>query len=414
MNEVSPDWQRNPIKPGAPIIPRNEWDLPPYNRWTFQHVSEMTATAPIWRGPGPVLPLPERITEIDGIEYEMAGRRSTIREFLDSSFTDGFLVLSRGEVIAERYMNGLKPHRQHLAMSMTKSIMGSVCGILIHKGLIDTDSPVTRYLPELETTAYHGAIVQQVLDMTTGVAITGPYTKPGTHAYMLQAAAGWRPAESPDDPQTTWQLILRLTEQQRPHGTLFEYRSIESNVLGFIMERASGMPLAELISTELWAPMRAEEDAYITVDHGGFACADGGFNATLRDYARFALLHLRGGELNGKQIVPSEWIEETRRGNHDIFGESKILPKGAYHNQFWIEDSQRRALMCGGNGGQRIYIDPQNDFAAVKLSSWPDGETDRYVEALAAIRAIRDACTARWMAGREHNAVGADIAPRHS
>lgn len=394
MNETSPYWQPNPMEPGAPIIPRAEWYLPPYNRWTFQHVSEMTATTPIWRGSGPVLPLPERRRDIDGIEFNLAGRRSTIREFLDRSFTNGFLVLSRGEVIAEIYMNGLNPHRQHLAMSMSKSIMGAVCGILVHRGLIDTRSLVTRYLPELETTAYSGATVQQVLDMTTGVSITKPYTEPGTHAYMLFQAAGWRPIEYSNDPQTTWQLILTLTKQQRSHGTMFEYRSAESNVLGFIMQRVSGMSLAELVSKELWAPMGAEEDAYITVDPSGFPSADAGFNATLRDYARFALLHLRGGELHGKQIIPSDWIEDTRNGNHQsLQGDDLIeLPRGAYHNQFWIEDPDRRAFMCVGHGGQRIYIDPTSEFAAVKLSSWPDSEMDRYVETLEAIRAIRDAC----------------------
>ncbi|MER9173586.1 hypothetical protein NKH72_08205 [Mesorhizobium sp. M0955] len=95
--------------------------------------------------------------------------------------------------------------------------------------------------------------------------------------------------------------------------------------------------LPELFSTELWAPKGAKEDAYIMVDHGRFACTDGGFNATLCDYARFALLLLRGGKLNGRQIIPSEWIEETQT----IIRETE----GAYHNTFWIEDHERRDCM---------------------------------------------------------------------
>ncbi|MER8370973.1 serine hydrolase [Mesorhizobium sp. M1378] len=405
MNDSSHEWQPDPMKPGRPIIPRMEWDFAPYNRWTFQRVREFVPSASIWRGQGPVLQLPERITDIDGIEFEVAGRHSIIREFLDGSFTDGFLILHHGQVVAERYMNGLKPHCQHHAMSVSKSITATVCGILVHKGVIDTESPVTRYLPELEATAYRGATVQHVLDMTTGVTVTGPYTQLGTHAYMMQRAAGLKPQETADDPRTMWQLILRLTEQQRPHGALFDYRSTETNVLGFIMQRASGKLLAELISTELWAPMGAEEDAYITVDHGGFAVASGCFNATLRDYARFALLLLRGGALNGKQIIPSEWIEETRSGNRDLsLGEPRsfssstssaptILPAGGYHNQFWIEDPDRSAYSCRGAFGQFIYIDPKADFAAVKLSAWPEAvNSDRTIETLAAIHAIRDAC----------------------
>lgn len=403
MNDAGPDWQPDPMRPGAPIIPRDEWDLAPYSRWTFQHVREHMPTASIWRGRGPVLPLPERLTDIDGIEFDANGRRSSIRDFLDSTFTDGFLVLSRGEVIAERYMNGLEPHVQHLAMSVTKSITGTLFGILVHKGLIDTDSLVTRYLPELEATAYRGAKVQQVLDMTGGVKISGPYTKPGTHDHMLLQAAAWRPEIDPDHPRTTWQFLLRLNAQEALHGERFYYRSPENNVLGFIMQRASGKMLPELFSTELWAPMGAEEDAYIMVDHGRFACTDGGFNATLRDYARFALLLLRGGKLNGQQIVPSEWIEETRTGNDHLF---RIFgkPKGAYHNTFWIENRERRDYACRGNGGQLIYMDPETDFAVVRLAGWANGTArgirapepaNNWIQTIAAVQAIRDELAGR-------------------
>ena len=395
MNANSSAPWRDPKVPGTPIIPRADWDYPPYHRWTFQHVREMTATAQIWRGQGPVSPLPTRSVEIDHIEFEAAGRRRTIRDFLDNSFTDGFLVLSRGEIVAERYMNGMKPHGHHLAMSVTKSIVATVLGILVHRGLVETVAPVTKCLPELEATAYRGATVQQVLDMTSGVLFDESYTTEGSHMQQLDQACGWKPMTRPEWPQTVWQLIMTLTEQQRPHGQIFSYRSIETDILGFLMERVSGLPLAELISNELWGPMGAEEDAYITVDHGGYALADGGLNATLRDYARFALLHLRGGRLNGRQIVPSEWIEETRRGNHELFQGvyRTVLPHGAYHNQFWIEDAERRSYMCRGIFGQYIYMDPQTDFAAVKLSTWPEFvNPDRSIEALAAIHAIRDVC----------------------
>lgn len=397
MNANSAPHPRDPLNRGSPILPRGEWDYPPHHRWTFQHIREMTATAQVWRGPGPVLPLPTQLEDIDGIEFEAGGRRRTVRDFLDESFTDGFLVLSRGTVIAERYMNGMKPHGQHLAMSVTKSIVATVAGILVDRGLIDLAAPVTKYLPELEATAYRGATVQQVLDMTTGVLFDESYTTPGSHMQKLDQACGWKPMTRPDWPQTMWQLILTLTDQERPHGELFRYRSIETDVLGLVMERATGLSLAELISSELWVPMGAEEDAYMTVDHAGYALADGGFNATLRDYARFALLHLRGGKASGRQIVPSAWIEATRYGNHDLFQGvyREVLPRGAYHNQFWIEDPNRRAYMARGIFGQYIYIDPEEDFAAVKMSTWPEFvSAERSIEALAAFHAIREHCKA--------------------
>jgi CubicO group peptidase (beta-lactamase class C family) len=260
--------------------------------------------------------------------------------------------------------------------------------------VVDPQALVTHYLPELEATAYHDATVQHVLDMTSGVVFDETYTATDSHMAQLDAACGWKQPMNPAWPKSVWELILTLTETECPHGKSFRYRSIETDVLAFVLQRASGVPLAELVSRELWAPMGAEEDAYFTVDSEGYALADGGFNATLRDYARFALLHLCGGAANGKQIVPKAWIEETRSGGEpELFGGvyHDVLPHGAYHNQFWIEDGDRRAYMARGVFGQFIYIDPEAEFAAVKLSSWPDFLSVEWSRAaLAAVRAIRD------------------------
>lgn len=384
---------RDPLNPGAPIIPRRGWDLAPYHRWTFQHMREMTPTAQIWRGQGPAMAMPEAFKEIGGLAYMLGGHRRTIDDFIADSFTDGFLVLHRGAVVAERYLNGLVPHGTHLAMSVTKSIVGLLVGILADRGVIDVAAPVTDYLPELAATAYRGARVQHVLDMTSGVTFDESYTTEGSHMMRLDHACGWKDLTRPEWPKTMWELVLTLTGQDCEHGSRFSYRSIETDVLGFVVERATGTPLAELMSREIWAPMGAAEDAYITVDRGGTALADGGFCASLRDYGRLALLLLGNGRRDGRQIVPSAWIETTRAGTGELFGElyRTVLPHGAYHNQFWIEDVRRRSYVARGIFGQFIFIDPQADFAAVKLSTWPDFTSpERALDTLAAFRTIRD------------------------
>ena len=196
-------------------------------------------------------------------------------------------------------------------------------------------------------------------------------------------------------PQCTWDLVLALREGAGEHGTIFSYRSIETDVLGFVLEKVSGARIPELLSRELWAPMGAGEDAYFTVDPAGFACTCGGFNATLRDVARFAqLLVTQGVAGDGRRVLPAEWIAATRRGNHGIFQGSyrQVLPDGAYHNQFWIEDARRRALIGRGVFGQLVYVDPEAEFVAVKLSSWPEfTDAGRLRESLAAVRALRAA-----------------------
>ncbi|NLS21140.1 serine hydrolase [Rhizobium sp. P40RR-XXII] len=380
---------------GTPVIPRQDWDRAPWNRWTFQHVRDMVPTTQVWRGPGPASPLLVALQPIDSIAFETEGQAGTVGSFLETNYTDGLIVLHRGTVVAERYLNGMVPRTLHLSQSVAKSIVGTLAGILTGRGLVDSGALLTYYLPELETTAYRGATVQHVLDMTSGVLFDETYTALDSHMAQLDAASGWKDRRNKNWPMHVWDLILSLKELECPHGASFRYRSIETDVLAFVLQRATATPLAELVSRELWAPMGAEEDACFTVDAAGYALGDGGFNATLRDYARFALLHLRGGEINGRRIVPAQWIAGTRFGaNPALFGGiyHDVLPAGAYHNQFWIEDTSRGAYMARGVFGQLIYIDPEADFAAVILSSWPEFvSTMRMRTALAAIRAIREA-----------------------
>lgn len=396
MNTVPPF--RDPTVPGNSHIPRQDWDRAPWNRWTFQHVRELLPTTKVWRGMGPASPLPVDLRDIDAVSFAAEGQSHTIAGFLETGYADGFLVLHGGKIVAERYLNGMAPHTQHLSQSVAKSVVGTVAGILIDRGVVDPAALLTHYLPELEATAYRGATVQHVLDMTSGVVFDETYTALDSHMAQLDVASGWKDSPNPDWPTHVWDLILSLKDLECPHGASFRYRSIETDVLAFVLQRAAAAPLAELVSRELWAPMGAEEDAYFTVDTAGYALGDGGFNATLRDYARFALLHLRGGEIDGRRIVSPGWIAATRFGaDPALFGDiyREALPAGAYHNQFWIEDTARGAYMARGVFGQLIYIDPEADFAAVILSSWPEFvSTTRLRTALAAVRAVREALSA--------------------
>jgi CubicO group peptidase (beta-lactamase class C family) len=383
--------------PDLASIPRADWDRAPWNRWTFQHIAEVLATAAVRRRPGEPSPLPEVHQPIDEIGFSIDGESDTVAGFLAKSFTDGFLALHRGKVVAERYANGMTPSTLHLSQSVAKSVVGTVAGIVIARGALDPAAPLTDYLPELAATAYRGATVQQVLDMTSGVVFDETYTAVDSHMAKLDVAAGWKDPPDPSWPRTVLDLILTLAEASRPHGEAFEYRSIETDVLAMAMERATGVRLAELVAQELWQPLGAEADANFTIDPAGYALADGGFNATLRDYARFALLHLDRGTVAGRRVVPEDWLAEIVRGDAQKFGEAPrtVLPKGAYHNQFWVEDpAGSAAYMARGVFGQLVYIDPAAEFAAVKLSSWPEfTNATRTRTALAAVRAIRDALT---------------------
>jgi CubicO group peptidase (beta-lactamase class C family) len=381
--------------PAPEAIPgASNWDLPPFNRWSFCNMRNLFPTADVPRGAGPVRALPGAQQELRAIRFPtLAGHKQSVGDWLGASYTDGFMVMSRGRVVHESYSGDLGALSPHLSQSVAKSVVGTLAGVLHGEGILDLDAPMPSLVPELAHSGYAGATLRHVLDMRSGVRFNEDYGTPGSDMTRIDIASGWRPAEGGHPPATIRDVILTLP-QERPHGEAFHYRSIETDVIAWALERAAGASLSTLLSDRIWSRMGAERDAYFTVDGAGTALADGGFNATMRDYARFGLLLLEGGAWNGTQIVPEEWIRASATGDRAAFGEpyTATSPKGAYSRQWWIHDASRGDFMARGVFGQLIYMDPKTDFLAVKLSSWPDFLIHSYtVDMLSAVTAIRDA-----------------------
>jgi CubicO group peptidase (beta-lactamase class C family) len=379
MSSYRNSGQRLPIMQGSPpalVPPRMDWDRPPWNRWAFQNIRQILPTAEVWRGTGNIRALPRDDRDLDGLAVtDSHGGPTTLAGLLDETYTDGFLVIRNGAIVYERYFNGMEARTLHLSQSVAKSVTAAAAGALAGKGVIDIHARITDYLPELNDTAYRGATLKHVLGMVSGVAFSEDYTDPYSDVGKCDVASGWKPAPPLADPAFRWprhmfELIQSLERLERRHGDLFSYRSIETDVLAFCMERAAGRRLPQIVAEEIWQPMGAEESACFTVDAAGYALADGGFNACLRDYGRLGLLYLE----NGGGILPPDWVEDTRNGNHAIFGEpyTSTTPDGAYSNQWWIEDRHSRAIMARGVFGQMIYVNWDYGMVAVKLSSWPD------------------------------------------
>lgn len=392
-----------PIMQGSPPppemrVPFSDWDRAPWNRWTFQHVSEMVPTARIRRG-DKVAALPTAVRSLDALAYRgVDGQQTTFGQMLDDTYTDGILVWKDGKVLHESYHNGMTPQSVHLLQSVSKSVTSATAGCLIGAGLLDPAELITRYLPELSATGWNGASLQHVLDMTCGTHYTEDYEVPDSGAGKTDYAAGWKPAPSGVDasdwPNCIWDQILGLKTADAKHGERFSYRSIVTDVLAHAMQRVTGKRLHELISEHLWQPMGCEEDATITVDSAGYGLACGGMSASLRDMARFGLMLLHNGKVEGRQIIPEAWCQDIRHGAHGLYDAAnyKDWPNGAYRNQFWVEDSRLGRHYCFGVFGQMVMIAPDSGMVAVKLSTWPDFvDGDLYKQTLAGLRAVEAA-----------------------
>jgi CubicO group peptidase (beta-lactamase class C family) len=353
------------------------WDQPPHNRWTFLNMSQLFPTAVVSRGTGPVRDFSHRAQDLGRIAVtRWDGTAATVAEILEETYTDGFLILHRGEIVCEQYFNGMTPETRHLAQSVSKSVVGCLAGILVGRGLLDLEAPVETYVPELSQSGYAGAKLWQVLDMRSGVRFREDYTDAAAEYIYLDMAAGWKERDRPEAPASIRDLLLWV-EQERPHGGAIQYRSIECDVVAWVCEAAAGKPLHDLVSEEIWSRLGAERDAYFTVDGQGICLADGGFNATLRDYARFGQMCLHGGAFNGQQIVPADWIARSRHGDTEAFAayhgiQRDWYPEPTYSRQWWILDNQTGVHTARGVFGQLIHIDPPRDLVAVKLSTWPD------------------------------------------
>ncbi|MHB1595275.1 MAG: serine hydrolase domain-containing protein [Streptosporangiaceae bacterium] len=372
-----------PLMAGAPPfaadgqVTLGNWQDPPFNRWAFQHVRELIPTARIARGGRPRrLPPDER--DISGLTFTHGGRERTVTQMLADTYTDGFLVLHKGRVITERYFNGMRPDSPHLLMSVSKSIVSTIAGILAGRGMLDVSAPVADILPELAPTSFAGATVQHLLDMRTGTRFNEEYGDPAADVRTYEVVYLWRPPAPGQRAPASAVEYYQTLENDGSHGGPFRYRSILTDVLAWVLERAAGERLHDLISTELWQPMGAEFDAEVTLDARGNPMADGGISATLRDLGRFGELILHRGRVGNRRLLPGAWIDDTIRGARDgaaafTAGDNPPgYPAGShYRNCWWVRDPSVPFFHATGINGQNVFVHVPSETVVVKLSTWP-------------------------------------------
>src|SRR5713101_3962384 len=371
-----------PPAPQAQVTLAN-WQDPPFNRWAFRHMRELIPSQLI--AAGSVAPLPPSALALpDPPVWRLDGSTATATEVFAGTYTDALVVLHDGQLVAERYDVGMTAATLHLLMSVSKSLVGCVAGVLAERGLLDPAAPVTTYVPEAGSSGYAGATVRHLLDMRTGVAFRETYTELDAEVRVMERSMGWRPAQ-PGDPVGAYPYLTTLG-RAGPHGGEFTYRSADSDMLGWACERASGTRMADLISALVWQPIGAERDAEITCDPLGSAIHDGGISATARDLARFGQMLLDDGMSQGRCVVPETWLADARTpdaGVREAFARTdneSVLPGGWYRDQFWfVPGRSGPVLVCLGIHGQLVYVDRAARTVVVKMSSWPDAQNTAYL-----------------------------------
>jgi len=352
------------------------WKFPAM-RWTVSNFRQLMPTVNVSRGLGPAAELPvARRDDLDAVRFTPLGsdRPMTWRQSLEANYTDGIVVLHRGQIVYERYFGVLKPDGQHGAMSVTKTFVGTLAAMLAAEGQLDPGQRVDHYVPELAASAFGNATVRQVMDMTTGIRFSENYADPNAEVWAHGAAGN--PLPKPKDytgPRSYFEF-LQTVKAEGTHGEAFHYRTANTDALGWILARVTGRSVAQLLSERIWSQLGAEQDAYMSVDAIGTPFAGGGLNTGLRDLARFGEMIRNNGAFNGRQIVPAMAVADIRRGgSQGDFAKAgyTLLPGWSYRNMWWVTHNAHGAFAARGVHGQTVYIDPKAEMVIARYASHP-------------------------------------------
>ena len=350
------------------------WRRSPNNHWAFHHVREIIPTEEILGGASASELDAAIVNDLSGVTLPgLGGETWPIPRWLDESSSDALLVAHRGKLVHEWYVDSDIETSPHIVFSVSKSITATLAGVLVEQGLLDPAKAVVEYLPELADSGYRDASLQQVLDMVVNIDFNEDYLATSGKFIEYRTATAWHPCDTGAIDQNLHDFLCSIKRADGAHGKVWRYKSPNSDLLGWVLERASGERLASLMSKYLWQPMGAEADAYITVDRKGAARTAGGICVLPRDLLRFGELVRNRGYANGQQVIPDWWIEDcSDGGNREAWerGESaKEFPAGSYRNKWYQTGNEHRVMLAIGIHSQWLYINPVTEVTIVKLSS---------------------------------------------
>jgi CubicO group peptidase (beta-lactamase class C family) len=353
----------------------SNWREAPFNKWSFHNVDQLISCESIASS--------RSSTNFTANAINMNSLRLTdsddsscgLNAWLTNSNTDACILLHDGKIAHEWYATDYDNKKPHIIFSVSKSLTAILSGILNDKGLLDFTKPVTDYIPELVRSGYSDCLVSHILDMTVALRFEESYLDTTGQFAKYRQSTGWNPVGS----GATMYLKEFLCQLQRgdgEHGAVFNYMSPNSDVLGWLVERATNLSLADALSKFLFQPIEATGSSYITVDAEGTPRAAGGICSTAQDLVKIGELMRNRGRSGTKQVVSESWVNDTlNNGSFEAWNKgsfSQMIAGGRYHNKWYQCRNPSRAFCAIGIHGQWIYVDPEHKTTIVKLSCQPE------------------------------------------
>ena len=364
-----------PLSPATPMI--LSWTPAQQRQW-YPAMETVFETRTVARGDA-VRPLPRARVQI-APTFDLNGRIWTLDDYMAAYSVSGVLVLKDGKVLLERYGMGRKPSDRWTSFSVAKSVTSILAGAAIQDGRLKLSDLVITHIPELKGSAYDGVSVRNLMTMSSGVKWNEDYADPTSDI----ALAG-RVLEPGVDPFISY--VKRLPRAHMP-GKTFHYNTSETNLMGIVVARAVGRPLAAYLSEKIWAPYGMSSSAEWMVDRGGLELGGCYLSMTLGDYARIGQFMLDGGRIDGKAVVAPTWIRESTRAQ---ISNGRPAPSG--YGYFWWIGAE--AYEASGIYGQSILVYPKDRIVVVINAAWPRATGDDLYAPMAAFQgAVRAAANA--------------------
>lgn len=316
-------------------------------------------------------PLPT-LADPPAIRYRYRNVEYTLDDYLERQRATGLLILKDGQVVAERYRYGRQPDAHFLSFSMAKSVTSLLVGAALERGAIASlDDPAEKYAKALQGSAYGATSIRNLLRMSSGLTFVEHYDGHDDVARMNQAFL-----LAPDG---NLSVLRGISERHDPPGTVFRYASAETEVLGRVLTGATGRSLAALTQDWLWQPLGAQSEAFWRIGRDGQENASGGFNATLRDWARLGLLLARDGRAGERQVVSRDYLLDAT----DPAREPEAFRPGyrgrgvGYGYQFWLLPYRERSFALEGVHGQGVFVQPASGIVMVVTSVWKEASAQQ-------------------------------------
>ena len=362
------------------LVDKYSYMAQPYNFYYFHHMDELGFRTDWVRKPSTVYALKEPAAPFS-LKYEFNGKNHSLDDYLERNAVTSVLILHDDQIVYEKYLHGANQNSRFVSQSVGKSIASILVGAAVSDGTIQSiNDPVDKYLPYLASSGYAGVSIKSILEMATGVSYSEDYRDPKSGASLIGAALiTGKP--------TFKEFVASMKSTSTKAGTKFNYQSVNTQVLGLLLEKVTGKRLNEYAEEKLWKKIGAQSDAFfyeskMQPDTCAFAC----FNATARDYARVGLMMMRSGILGAERVVPESWVRESTTPGADFLEPGALGEMGGpegYAYQWWIPPGDEGAFEAIGIYGQSISVYPKQHVVIVQTSAWPEplgGSPDLIVE----------------------------------